>query len=131
LLIPLVLAGEGDPLGVGRELRKEFEARVRGQARGGAATGSDGPDVARVAERDAMSGKRRSLVCAVALAGRKTATVAATSAALNRMDMFLLASVPILHEPAVSDLLDLVHPLSFHLFCLVESLEPRGSFGRS
>ncbi len=34
LFVPVVLSGKGDPLAVGRELGEEFEARVRGEARG-------------------------------------------------------------------------------------------------
>ena len=56
LLVALVLAGEGEPLPVRRELREELEARVGGQPGGVAALRRRRPDVARVAERDAIAG---------------------------------------------------------------------------
>jgi hypothetical protein len=54
LLIAVVLAGEGDPLAVGRELREQLDAGVRGQARGRAAGRVHQPQVAAVGERDAV-----------------------------------------------------------------------------
>ena len=55
LLVAFVLAGEGDPLSVGRVLGELLDARVRREPRGGAALRGDRPDVARVAEGDAVA----------------------------------------------------------------------------
>jgi len=43
LLIAVVLAGEGDPFAVGRELGEEFHAGMRGEARGSASACGCGP----------------------------------------------------------------------------------------
>ena len=54
LFIAVVLAGEGDPLAIGRELREQLDAGMRGQARGGAARRVDHPQIAAVGEDDAV-----------------------------------------------------------------------------
>jgi hypothetical protein len=54
LFVAVVLAGEGDPLAIGRELREQFHAGVRGQPRGRAAGRVHHPQVAAVAEDDAV-----------------------------------------------------------------------------
>ena len=54
LLVAIVLAGEGDPLAVGRELREQLDAGMRGEARSGAAGGVDHPQIAAVSEDDAV-----------------------------------------------------------------------------
>src|SRR5208337_4362677 len=50
LLIAVVLAGEGDPLAVGREFREDFDAGMRGEAGGQAAGGGSEPEVAGIGE---------------------------------------------------------------------------------
>src|ERR1039458_4199028 len=54
LLIAVVLAGERDPLAIGRELREQLDAGVRGESRGRAACRVDQPEVAAVGEYDAV-----------------------------------------------------------------------------
>ena len=54
LLIAVVLAGEGDPLAIRRELREQLDTGVRGEARGRAARRAGQPQVPAVGEYDAV-----------------------------------------------------------------------------
>ncbi len=55
LLIAVVLSGEGDPLSIGRKLRKHFNARMGRQPDGRPTSGWRGPKVAGVSEDYAVA----------------------------------------------------------------------------
>jgi len=52
LLVAIVLAGEGDPFAVGRELGENFDPGMRGEAGSEAARGGGQPEIACVSEND-------------------------------------------------------------------------------
>ncbi len=54
LFVAVVLAGEGDGLAVGGELREDLDTRMCREARGSASGGSDHPKVAAISEDDAV-----------------------------------------------------------------------------
>jgi hypothetical protein len=70
LLVAIVLAGEGDPFAVGRELGEYFDAGMRCEASSKAAGGGGQPEIAGVSENDFVAvdvGKAKKLCLAVGI----------------------------------------------------------------